>query len=95
MIKVVAKAVYMEEKIDIVKDLFSNLIEETKKEKGCISYDLYQEVNNKAILTMIEEWESLENLDNHSNSEHYTRIIPEIRSYRVSTDINVYEKVSL
>lgn len=93
MVRVVAKAVYMEDKLEEAIEMFAELIKETKKEKGCLAYDLYQDINEKTVLTMIEEWESLECLKNHSNAEPYTRIIPKLRSYRVSTEVNIYKKV--
>lgn len=48
----------------------------TKKEEGCINYELYQDEQNSTILTMIEEWDNKQSLDMHFKSEHFTKIVP-------------------
>ena len=76
MLKLVAKFIIKEEKIDEFKKYAEELVSETRKEKGCISYQLFQDVNDKKILTFIEEWENLEAVDNHNKSEHITKLLP-------------------
>ena len=46
------------------------LIEPTRKEAGCIRYDLVQGLGKSAELAFIEEWESAEHLDAHSKTPH-------------------------
>ena len=46
------------------------LIEPTRKEEGCISYELYQDVTNPGRFTFIENWQSKEHLDVHMKSPH-------------------------
>ena len=93
VVTVVAKAVYIEDKVYEAKELIQELVEETCKEKGCISYKLFQDINDPKILTLIEEWENRESLDMHIKSDHYNRIIPFIRELRIDTEINIYEEV--
>lgn len=93
MIKVVAKGVYMEGKANEAIAMYDELVKETRKEVGCISYNLFQDKDNKDILTMIEEWESVEALESHKNSEHFTRIVPKIGKLRKSAELNVYELI--
>lgn len=40
-------------------------IEPTRKEAGCISYNLYQSTDNSAIFIFVENWKDKEELDKH------------------------------
>lgn len=71
-LKVVAIAETSAEKAEELKKVCMGLIEPTRKEKGCISYELYQDSSNPGIFTFIEEWESKELLDVHLKSPHLT-----------------------
>ena len=91
MLKVVAKGFFYEEKVDQALKLYEELVRETQKEVGCISYNLYQDVNDRSILTVLEEWENVECLENHIKTEHFSRIVPEISKLRISAEINKYK----
>lgn len=94
MIKVVAKAklkpgVKVEEYLRIAREVIS----ETRKEKGCITYTLHMDINDPTILTMLEEWENEEALRQHNQSEHVLKIVPELRKLRESSEINLYKEL--
>lgn len=94
MIKVVAKNFIKKDKIEEVLEHIKELVAITVKEEGCIKYEIYQDENDKSILTMIEEWESKEALNNHMASEHFKRIVPIIgRFSEKAGEINLYKKV--
>jgi quinol monooxygenase YgiN len=46
------------------------LIEPTRKEKGCINYDLHRSQVEPAVFMFYENWTSRELLDKHLNSPH-------------------------
>ncbi|MGG3467385.1 putative quinol monooxygenase [Neobacillus pocheonensis] len=69
------------------------VISETKKEKGGITYSLHQDINDPTILTMLEEWEDEDALNQHNKSEHVLKIVPELRKLRESTEINLYREI--
>lgn len=46
------------------------LVDETRKEKGCINYDLHQQDENPAQFMMYENWQSAEDLEEHARSAH-------------------------
>ena len=50
MITVVAKSVIKEEMLEQYKALAQELVEKSRKEEGCIAYNLNQDINNKTIL---------------------------------------------
>ena len=64
MIRVVCKAklkpgVNIEEYLNVAR----KVVEETRKEEGCIMYTLNEDVNDPSIMTNIEEWENQDALD--------------------------------
>lgn len=93
MIIIVAKSVVKEGKVQEFKNLAKELVKESRKEPGCISYDLNQDLNNKNILTFIEVWESKEAIELHNNSDHFTSIVPKLGELRASSEVNLYERV--
>lgn len=91
MIKVIARNIVKQNKINEVLDLYKELVEKTRMEKGCLKYELFQDINNPSILTMIEEWEDNEALEEHFIKEHFVRIVPQVKNYlSKETDFNIY-----
>ena len=58
------------DKVEELKAVCLGLIEPTRKENGCISYDLYQDITNPGKFTFIEHWKSKEHLDVHLKTPH-------------------------
>ena len=69
-LNVVAIAETSADRAEELKSVCLGLIEPTRKEKGCISYDLYQDTTNPGRFTFIENWQSKEHLDVHLKSPH-------------------------
>ena len=61
-------------KEDELERILLQLIEPTRREAGCIRYDLVRGMGRSADLAFIEEWESKEALDAHSKTEHVRRV---------------------
>jgi quinol monooxygenase YgiN len=78
MVKVIAKFFVKEDKVEEFLKLAGGLVQESRKEAGCINYNLVQDLNNKQILVMLEEWESAGILKIHMASAHFTTIIPKM-----------------
>lgn len=45
-------------------------IEETRKEEGCIAYDLFESVTEPDCLVFVERWETREALSRHARTPH-------------------------
>ena len=69
-LNVVAIAETSPDRAEELKSVCLGLIEPTRKEQGCISYELYQDVTNPGRFTFIENWESRELLEVHLGSPH-------------------------
>ena len=67
---VVAIAETTADKAEQLKSVCMGLIEPTRKEVGCISYELYQDTVNPGKFTFIENWQSKEHLDVHLKTPH-------------------------
>lgn len=93
MIKVVAKNLFRQGTMENVLPLYEELVEKSRAEKGCLSYELFQDTENPCILTMLETWESKEHLKAHSESEHFKRIVSQLGKMRERHEINVYAKI--
>lgn len=78
MLKVVAHFYIKPELINKTDTLFSEIVEKSRKENGCISYDLFTVEGEEGHFVFIETWKDKSALDMHSNSEHFTRIIGEL-----------------
>ncbi|MEH7238633.1 putative quinol monooxygenase [Bacillus sp. JJ1562] len=73
--------------------LARKVVTETRKEKGCITYTLNQDINDPTIISMLEEWEDEEALNQHDKSKHVVEIVPELRKFRESTELNLYKEL--
>jgi len=93
MVRVVAQFFFQEGKADEALVLIKELVAETKKEAGCISYDAFTDMGDKNHVFIIECWESQEVLDIHSNSKHFTTLVPQIAAF--SAKPPVIEKIEL
>lgn len=94
MITIVAKTVVKESEINNFIDLAQELISESKKEAGCIEYNLYQDTNDKNVLTFIERWESEEAINIHNETPHFTSIVPKLGEMQTKdTEVNLYKQL--
>jgi len=69
-IRVVARVVALPDKVEEVKSVLLGLIEPTRKEQGCIVYELLQNQADPTDFTFVEEWESQALLEAHLASAH-------------------------
>ena len=56
-LRVVARIKAKSEAVSEVRELLCDLIEPTRKESGCISYELLQNRDDPTDFTFVEEWE--------------------------------------
>lgn len=78
MIRVVARFQLKAGLVEQAKQLAQELIDLTRTEDGCISYDLAQSVKDESALVILEAWETQKALDIHSASEHFNRLVPQL-----------------
>lgn len=93
MIKVVSRAVVKFSKIGEYTEMALKLADETRKEEGCISYDLYRNRDKENILTFIEEWKDMDFLEKHFNTSHFKKYVPLLEEMREASQLDIYEPV--
>ncbi|MGV8982897.1 putative quinol monooxygenase [Clostridium sp.] len=94
MITIVAKNLIKQGKTEEFKALAEKLINESRKERGCIAYNLYEDSSNCNILTFIEVWENSEAIKLHNSSEHFTSIVPKFGELKDGqSEINLYKVI--
>ena len=50
----------------------------TRVQPGCLRCDLYQDIENREAITLVEEWESRADLDPRLRSEDYRAVLAAI-----------------
>lgn len=53
-----------------IMDAVAPCLEATRKEEGCISYDLHQSVSDENILVFVERWTDRPSLEAHFETPH-------------------------
>lgn len=81
-LKLIAEDFIQPEHTDAVLPLYQELVEKTRTEAGCITYDLYHDHKQKGHFVFIEEWVDRAALDLHVQSEHFQRLVPQIDQYQ-------------
>ena len=90
-VRVLARVVALPDKIEEVESVLHALIKETRKEAGCVQYELLQNRDDPAEFTFVEEWENDSAIDAHfasahmqaalSKTAHLLAVEPDIRRY--------------
>ena len=77
-LRVVVRIRARSEKVDEVRELLRSLVGPTRKESGCVSYDLLQNREDPTDFTFVEEWESDAAFERHAASDHIKTIGPKL-----------------
>jgi quinol monooxygenase YgiN len=91
-VKVVPRITARPDRIDELTRILLRIVEETRKEKDCLSYQLYQNLDEPNDFTVVEGWASNAAIDSHMVTEHVQDAFatagpllaaaPEIKRYR-------------
>lgn len=92
-VRVVSRIVALPEKVEELKSILSGIVEPTRKESGCIQFELQQNHQDPTDFVFLEQWESDASLDAHLASAHIQEAVskldgllgapPDIRRYRL------------
>jgi quinol monooxygenase YgiN len=53
-----------EKRKEVMQTLLS-MIEPTLQKKGCLSYQVFQDIDDENVFSLIKEWETREDLEHH------------------------------
>ena len=74
----------------LTKKIIRDLAKLSRREKGCIQYDLMAKENGYIVL---QEWENNQALELHKNSENFKRLVEAIALDNASFSLNFSEKL--
>ncbi|MCD8041733.1 MAG: antibiotic biosynthesis monooxygenase [Tannerellaceae bacterium] len=93
MIKIVAKATVKEGKREEFIRVVQPMITGSQAEEGNISYNLFEDLDDKNTLTFIEEWKDLAAIDTHNNSAHFQAGVSAISDLIEGIEIRKYQLI--
>jgi quinol monooxygenase YgiN len=73
IVRIVMNALPEKQK-EVMQTLLS-MIESTGKERGCLSYHIFRDIEDKNGFELIAEWESREDLDNYIRSARFSVLL--------------------
>lgn len=92
-IRCVARVIAQPGKTDALRALLLQLLEPTRKEPGCVRYQLMQNTQDATDFTFVEEWRDEAAIAAHMDQPHVREVLgkvppllhgdPDIRTYRV------------
>jgi quinol monooxygenase YgiN len=80
MIKVIAQFHIKNAEVEKALALAKELVLQTKKETGCLNYELFQNAEDTTQLIFIEEWENQAVLQSHFQTPHFTDLVPKLQA---------------
>lgn len=89
MIYVVATIVIKPGSLEALRAPAAACVAETRKEKGCIAYELFASLSDPEKLVFVERWETREALTAHSKQPHLAAWREASAPYLVSRTIEI------
>lgn len=93
MIRVVVPTTVTAADLPRALELYGELVEETRKEVGCTSYELLQRDDDPTQLLLVEEWESQAHLDAHTRTPHFQRLVALLDEVERADPAVIYSQV--
>lgn len=94
MITIISENKIAEQKQQEFLSIVSELISESRKEKGCISYTLHQNAKNPLHYCIIEQWEDENAIQHHNNTNHFKTLVPQMKACRTEQkEVNHFRNI--
>lgn len=78
MITVIAKFRVKETEIPAFEKFASTVAQATRRERGNLSYQIYQNRSAANEFTFVEEWLNDTAIENHNQSKHFQDFLPQV-----------------
>lgn len=93
---IVINCSFLSETMDM-KDFYKilwdeGLVEGSRADKGNLKYDFYISVDNPRHMMLIEHWETIEDLQAHSETELFQKFRPLCKANGVKSRLSMYEE---
>ncbi|OQO69304.1 antibiotic biosynthesis monooxygenase [Enterococcus villorum] len=90
MIVINAKFTIKSEKRNEFLEEVKQLVESTKKEEGCLGYQLYESIDFENEFVMIENWRDLQAIEGHNQNSLLQKLFKNMSQYgNKKTEINI------
>lgn len=63
-------------------EITAPLVEQSRAEEGCLSYDLVADPADPNVFAFVERWRDQQALDAHNRSGHFQTIVPQMKALR-------------
>ncbi len=94
MLNVIAKVTAQIEQTETVKTALKAVLEPVRKEEGCLSYDLHQDIKDKNIFFFYESWDTLHHLEEHRMTSHMVELGHQIKDLlEKHMEVNLMDKL--
>lgn len=78
-----------------LKNVLTGLVAPTRKEAGCLNYDLHVSPGDPAKFLFHENWSSQAHLDAHSQSPHLKALLPRVGELCAAPpEIKIWNKIA-
>ena len=93
MILVTLKMIVHPKRRSDILEAMRGMLEPARVERGCLSYCLYEDVENRNVFVLLEEWATQADLERHIRTENVQRLLalmdllsvqPELQFHTVS-----------
>lgn len=81
MIVLICEDVVKREKLEEVREYYRELVEYTRKQPGCLAYDVYQDEERDNVLIFVEKWADASCLDDHLKDNVYIEMFAKIEKH--------------
>jgi quinol monooxygenase YgiN len=93
-VTVIARVRANEGKEEIVRQELAALIAPTRSEPGCVTYNLHQGADNKALFMVHESWASKHDLDEHLKKPYLKAFLKRANELLVEpVEITLWEQI--
>ncbi|WP_304508599.1 putative quinol monooxygenase [Anaerotignum sp.] len=96
MIVLIAKSVVAEKNRAEFLQVAKKMVTETRKEPGCIFYDLVQDKMEENVYFFVEKYRDQEAVEAHKNSDYFKTYVPQMQGLRedshlIQSDVVTFE----
>jgi quinol monooxygenase YgiN len=74
IIVMITMNVFLDKQTEVMQTLLS-MIEPTEKERGCRSCHVFTDIEEKNVFSLIEEWETRKDLEDHIKSDRFSVLL--------------------
>ena len=75
MILATSRMIVQPEKRRDLLETMRGMLEPARVERGCLSYRLYEDVEDRNTFVLIEEWETQKDLERHIRTDNQQRLL--------------------